>query len=106
MPGVGGVADSSDIYRFNATTDSFIRVFDATANGLPGNTNVDGVVWVSTTQLYLSFAPNNTAVAGLGNVPDENVVFLRGGVWRTYFDGAGHGLNNNNNLDIDAFDLP
>ncbi len=106
VPGVGGVADSSDIYRFNATTDSFIRVFDATANGLPGNTNVDGVVWVSTTQLYLSFAPNNTAVAGLGNVPDENVVFLRGGVWRTYFDGAGHGLNNNNNLDIDAFDLP
>ncbi len=105
-PGVGGAADSADIYRYDRGSQTFTRVFDATANGLPGNTNVDGVVWVNSNQLYLSFVPNNTAVPGLGNVPDENVVFLRGGTWRTYFNGSAHGLNGSGNLDVDAFDLP
>ena len=61
---------------------------------------------MSGSQVYLSFEPATTAVPGLGSVPDENVVFRRGGTWRTYFNGAGHGLNASANLDIDAFDLP
>ncbi len=103
-PGAGGAGDDADVYRWNGNS-TYTRVWDASTNGLAAGANVDGLVWVNANQLYVSFEANTTAVPGLGNVPDENVVFLRSGAWKTYFNGNGHGLTSGN-LDIDAFDLP
>ena len=103
-PGVGGAADDADIYSWNGT--SFARVVDATAIGLPAGTNVDGLVWQDSTHQYLSFSTTTTAVPGLGNTQDEDVVHRSGTTWTTYFNGTGHGLGTSGNLDIDAFDLP
>ncbi len=103
IPGVGGTADDADIYKWSGS--SFSRVFDASANGLPGNADVDGVVWQDNAHQYFSFVQNSTSVPGLGNVPDEDVVYRSGGDWTRYFDGSAHGLSSNNE-DIDAFDLP
>lgn len=103
-PGAGGAGDDADVYRWNGNS-TYTRVWDASTNGFGAGANVDGLVWVGANQLYLTFEAATTAVPGLGNVPDENVVFLRSGTWRTYFNGNAHGLTSNN-LDIDAFDLP
>ncbi|MCB0908833.1 MAG: multicopper oxidase domain-containing protein [Nocardioidaceae bacterium] len=103
-PGLGGAADDADIYRWNGG-NSYSRVFNANVVGLPAAANVDGVVWVDPTHLYLSFTATNTATPGLGNVQDEDVVYRNGSTWSVYFDGTAHGLTSNN-LDIDAFDLP
>jgi hypothetical protein len=65
---------------------------------------VDGLVWVSTTEVYLSYSAD-TNVPGLGTVQDEDVVHLSGGAWSVYFEGTGKGLTSGN-LDVDAFDLP
>ncbi len=101
-PGVGGTADDADIYRWNGS--SYARVWDATANGLPGAANVDGLARVNGTHFYLSFG-DNTTVPGLGTVQDEDVVFYNAGSWSVYFNGTSHGLTSNN-LDVDAFDVP
>jgi hypothetical protein len=101
-PGVGGTADDADIYSWNGT--SYSRVFDASANGLPGGANVDGFVRVDATHFYASFSAD-TAVPGLGTVQDEDIVYYNAGTWSVYFDGTVLGLTSNNQ-DIDAFDLP
>ncbi|MEQ6901408.1 multicopper oxidase domain-containing protein [Nocardioides sp. YIM 152588] len=102
-PGVGGAADNSDIYSWNGT--SYARVFDATANGIPGGANVDGYDRVDATHFYLSFSNTSTTVAGFGAVQDEDVVFRNAGTWLTYFDGTAHGMTSGG-LDVDAFDVP
>ena len=102
-PGVAGTADDADVYRWNGTT--LARVFDATANGIPGSANVDGLVWTDATHLYLSFANAATSLPGLGTVQDEDVVHDIAGSWSVYFDGTLHGLSADA-LDVDAFDLP
>jgi hypothetical protein len=103
-PGVTGAPDNADIYSWNGT--SYSRVWDATANGLPAATNVDGVVRVNATHFYLSFAPDTTTVPGLGAVQDEDVVYNNAGTWSVYFDGTSHGLGGVAARDVDAFDLP
>nr|HMN60991.1 hypothetical protein [Anaerolinea sp.] len=103
-PGVTGTADDADIYSWNGT--SYARVWDATANGLPGGANVDGLVFIDATHFYLSFAGTTTAVPGLGNVADTSVVYNNADTWSNYFVGPSHGLTAGGNLDIDAFDLP
>ncbi len=102
-PGVGGTADNADVYSWNGT--GYARVWDATANGLPAATNVDGLDWVDATHLYLSFSPSTTTVTGLGTVQDEDVVQLAAGSWSVYFDGTAHGMRANAR-DVDAFDIP
>jgi hypothetical protein len=112
-PGVIGAGDNADVYRWNGGS-TYTRIFNASGGtvgglpsaGLPGNANVDGIVYVDDTHLYLSFTANNTTVPGLGNVQDEDVVFYNAGAWSVYFDGTAHGLGTSGNLDIDAFDLP
>jgi hypothetical protein len=105
IPGVGGPYDDADIYSWNGA--SFARVWDASANGLPGNANVDGLVFVDATHFYLSFAANGgTNVPGLGGVADVNVVYNNGGTWSTFFDGVANGLVAGSGQDLDAFDLP
>ena len=102
-PGVGGAADDADIYSWNGS--SYARVWDATANGLAGAANVDGLVFLDSSHFYLSFSPTTTTVPVLGAVEDEDVVYNNGGTWKVYFDGTAHGLTAAN-LDVDAFDVP
>ncbi len=103
-PGVVGIADDADIYRWDG--QMFSRYWNATLHGLPRSTNVDGLVATPSGRLYLSFAPTGTLVPGLGVVGDEDVVFTESNVWSMYFDGSIRGLNASDKLDIDAFDLP
>jgi hypothetical protein len=101
-PGVTGTADNADIYSWDGV--SFSRVFTATAAGLPSTTNVDGLVLVDATHLYVSFV-DNTTVPGPGTVQDEDIVYYDNGTWSLYFDGTAQGLTAANH-DIDEFDLP
>jgi FtsP/CotA-like multicopper oxidase with cupredoxin domain len=107
--GAGGSGDDADIYRWNpGQTPRYTRVIDASGAGsigLPSSANVDGFVWRSTTDWYMSFAGTTTTVTGLGSVQDEDVVERNAGVWSVYFDGTSRGLTNNNE-DVDAFDIP
>ncbi|MFC6285361.1 multicopper oxidase domain-containing protein [Nocardioides sp. GCM10027113] len=100
-PGVGGAADNADIYSWSGA--AFSRVWDATANGVPAAANVDGYDRVDATHFYLSFA-DNTTVAGVGAVQDEDVVFINGATRTVAFDGTAHGLTTAA-LDVDAFDV-
>ncbi len=101
-PGSGGTGDDADIYRWNGGS-SYTRVIDASDVGWSG-ANVDGLVWVDATHVYLSYSVDAT-VPVLGAVQDEDVVYYNAGVWSVYFDGTSKGLTSGN-LDIDAFDLP
>ncbi len=103
-PGVTGTADDADIYSWNGSTYS--RVWDATASGLPGTANVDGLKLVDATHFFLSFSSTTTTVPGLGAVPDVNVVYDSAGTWSTYFAGAAHGLVAGTGQDVDAIDIP
>jgi hypothetical protein len=102
-PGAGGTGDDADIYRWNGGS-SYTRVIDASALGWSSN-NVDGLVWIDATHVYLSYSPTSTTVAGLGTVQDEDVVYFNAGTWSVYFDGTAKGLTSDN-LDVDAFDIP
>ena len=101
-PGAGGTGDDADIYRWNGAS-SYTRVVDASAVGW-STANVDGLVWVDATHVYLSYSANTT-VPTVGAIQDEDVVRNNGGTWSVYFDGTARGLTNNNH-DVDAFDLP
>jgi len=102
-PLLTGVGDDADIYAWNGST--FARVFDATARGWSGN-NVDGFAWAGdSNHFYLSYSPTSTAVAGLGIVQDEDVLYYNNGVWVMYFDGTAAGLTSTA-TDADAFDIP
>jgi len=100
--GVGGMGDDADIYSWDGSV--FARVFDATALGWSSN-NVDGFVYVSPTEFYLSYSPTSTTVAGLGTVQDEDVIHYNAGVWSVYFDGTSKGLTSTAQ-DVDAFNIP
>ena len=95
-PGVTGTADNADIYTWNGTT--YTRTIDATAIGIPATANVDGFSRVDATHFYLSFT-DATAIAGLGTVQDEDVVYRNGTTWQLYFDGSTHALGG---TDLDA----
>ena len=101
-PGAGGGGDDADIYRWNGAS-SFTRVRDASALGW-STANVDGLVWVDATHVYLSYSANTT-VPGIGAIQDEDVVRNDGGTWSVHFNGTAVGLTSDN-LDVDAFDLP
>ncbi len=105
-PGAGGAGDDADVYRWNSAApgNSYTRVFDGSAVGLPGAAEIDGLDYVDATTLYLSFSGDIT-VPGLGAVQDEDVVLRSGTAWSVYFNGTGHGLTSAA-LDIDAFDVP
>jgi hypothetical protein len=100
-PGVTGFGDDADIYSWNGA--SYTRAFDASALGW-STANVDGVVVVDSTHVYLSYS-SDTTISGFGSVNDEDVVYRNGSTWSTYFDGTGKGLTSGN-LDVDAFDIP
>jgi hypothetical protein len=101
-PGVLGVADDADVYRWDGRT--FARVWDGTAHGLGTAANVDGLDVTDPTHLWLSFASATTQVAGCSPVQDEDVVRYDGGRWSVFFDGTARGLTTEA-LDVDAFDV-
>ena len=101
--GVTGAADDADIYSWNGT--SFARVWDASANGLPGGADVDGLKFIDATHFYVSFNSANTNVPGLGNVQDEDIVYNNNGSWTVHFDGTAQGLTAGGH-DLDAFYIP
>lgn len=100
-PGAGGSADDADVYRWTGV--AFSRVFDASASGLAGNANVDGLSYVDATHLYVSFS-GDTTVTGPGAVQDEDIVYRNGTTWSVWFDGTAKNLTNNNH-DLDAIDV-
>jgi len=103
-PGVQGVPDNSDIYRWDGQT--YTRIWDATANGVRRNVNVDGLTFIDDAHFYLSL-DRNTQITGLaGTIQDEDVIYYNSGNWSVYFDGTANGLGTSGNLDIDALDLP
>jgi hypothetical protein len=102
-PGVTGTADNSDVYSWDGA--QFARVWDATANGVPGGGNVDGLKVVDATHFYLSFANTNLTVTGVGTVQDEDIVEYNTGVWSVFFDGTAQGMTAGNQ-DLDAIDIP
>ncbi|MCB0113328.1 MAG: hypothetical protein KDD84_04550, partial [Caldilineaceae bacterium] len=73
VSGVTGPYDNADIYGWYGGTN-FVRIFDATDNGIPGGANVDALDVVSSNQFYLSF-DSDTSVPTLGTVQDEDVVY-------------------------------
>ncbi|MGB5603926.1 MAG: Ig-like domain-containing protein [Gammaproteobacteria bacterium] len=96
-----GAGDDADIYSHDGT--AYARVFDASANGLPGNADIDGLT-VQGTTYYMSFNRNGgTAVPGLGSVSDEAVVSFNGANWAVYFSGPGLTTNGH---DVDAVHVP
>ncbi|MEQ6901411.1 SdrD B-like domain-containing protein [Nocardioides sp. YIM 152588] len=100
--GVGGAPDDSDIYSWDGST--MARVWDASANGVPGGADVDGLDLVDPSHFYLSFWAN-ASLPQVGTTQDEDVVEVDGGTWSTYFDGTAHGLTTFA-LDVDALDVP
>lgn len=104
VPGVAGTADDADIYSWDGT--SFSRIFDASAAGLPGNADIDGLTVVDADTFYMSFRRNGgTNVPGLGPVDDEDIVLYDAGAWSLYFDGNEVGLGDSNGEDIDAIEV-
>ncbi len=102
VPGnAGGTGDDADIYRWDGGS-SYNRVIDASAVGW-STANVDGLVFVDATHLYLSYKANTT-VPGVGRVQDEDIVRLDGTSWSVFFDGTAKGLTTNS-LEVDAFDV-
>jgi len=103
-PGVTGPVDNADIYSWNGET--FARVFDATAAGLPGTANIDALHVVDADTFYMSFSGTVNPPGPLGNVRDEDIVLYDAGVWSLFFDGSDVGLaNGGNDEDVDAFDI-
>lgn len=90
-PGVTGVPDDADIYRWNGT--AFSRSIDLTAApyNVPGTADVDGFSRVDATHFYVSFSGNVT-LPGIGTVADEDVLYYDAGTWSLWFDGSAMGL--------------
>ena len=103
VPGVAGPYDDADIYSWDGI--GFSRIFDASAAGLPGNADIDGLQVVDQDTFYISFrASVGTNVPGLGIVDDEDIVLYDAGTWSWVFDGSDVGLDPGiNGENVDAF---
>ena len=103
--------DAADVYRWNSggAANTYTRVFDASAAGLPaGALTVDALDLTDPSHLFLSFGNPDATVPGMGTngVQDEDVVRYDDGTWSLYFDGTAHQLGGNADLDVDAIDVP
>ena len=66
----------------------------------------DGLDYVESAHLYLSFRKGSTDVPGVGVVADEDVIYHETGEWSLYFDGSDYGLGVSGARDVNAFDVP
>jgi len=101
-PGVRGVPDDADLYRWDGAR--FSRFLDATAIGMPGSADVDALD-LSGADVYVSFTDAVT-LPGVGTVQDEDVVCRHDGQWTLFVDGSLVGLGASFAGDLDAFELP
>ncbi len=100
VPGVTGTNNNADIYAYDGSV--FSRILDSGFSG-----NMDGLHVVDANRFYISFN-NNTAVTNGGvTLEDEDIGFYDNGTWSLAFQGSTvcGGLQGNNGLDIDAFDV-
>jgi uncharacterized repeat protein (TIGR01451 family) len=111
-PGVTGTADDADIYAWysNGITNTYLRVFDASATGVPASADVDAFVYNGPNDIYLSL--NNdvgVTIPGLTfAVQDEDIVHWNGTSWSHFFDGSDVGMGSfpgsgSSAEDVDAF---
>jgi hypothetical protein len=100
--GVAGPYDDADIYMWDGAGCS--RVFDASANSVPGGADIDGLTVVDADTFYVSFA-GNVSVPGLGTVQDEDVVYNDAGTWTMFFNATAEGMGASNGRDLDAIDV-
>jgi FtsP/CotA-like multicopper oxidase with cupredoxin domain len=103
VSGAGGPYDDADIYRAGGGAGCS-RVFDASAAGLPGNADIDGLTVVDADTFYVSFL-EDTDIPGFAIVQDEDVVQYDAGAWLLHFDGTAQGLGAANNQNLDAIDI-
>lgn len=108
---VGGATspyDDADVYTWSGGTGGTAncdRALDASAVGLPGNADIDGLT-VKGSTYYMSFLRSGgTTVPGVGTVQDESVVSYDGSNWALYFSGAGD-LDSANGQNLDAIQVP
>jgi len=102
VAGVSAPYDDADIYKWDGSGCG--RVFDGSANGLPGSADIDGLA-IDGSTFYMSFIATDTAVSGFGTVQDEDVVMYDAGTWSLFFDGTGLGLDSTSGQDLDAIDV-
>ena len=109
-PGVVGTADDANVYLRNG--NGYSRSLLASSIGIPAAADVDGLIYVNSSKIYLSF----TDAVVLPNTPtltaqDEDVVLYdatkpAGQRFSLYFDGSANGLSATDaGFDIDAFDI-
>jgi hypothetical protein len=103
--GVAGPYDDADIYSWDSANCA--RVFDASANGLPGNADIDGLT-VKGDTYYMSFNRNGgvSVPDPVGTVQDEAVVSYDTAIpaWSLHFSGSG--LDLVNGQDVDGLHVP
>jgi len=107
-PPAGGY-DNADVYAWHSGS-TYSRVFDATANGVPANADIDALVVEDDDTFYMSFRGNPTIdvpPAGPTNnitAQDEDIVLFDDGDWSFFFDGSDVNLTTNAE-DVDAFEI-
>jgi hypothetical protein len=118
---VGGItATPHDVLEFQATSfgdttsGSWSLYFDGSDVGLDTTSEkIDSLSQLPNGQLLIS-TTGNVSVPGLTTGRDEDVLAFTPtslgdttrGTWSMYFDGSDVGLGENNNEDIDMFDVP
>ena len=110
VPGTAAPYDDADVYQYDIPNDVYSRLIDGSALGLPGNADIDGLVYDAAANLYyVSFARNGgTNIPLVGVVQDEDIVEYdpENGEVQFIFEGADVcGLGDSNGQDIDALDI-
>ena len=106
ITGVAGGGDDADVYSFVPATNKFARFWDATANGVPANGNLDGLSMINKGQFFVSFTNNNLNVStDIDPLLRNDVALFDNGAWSLYFDATANNFDGNN-LNVDAIDVP
>ena len=93
-----------DLVKYDIGSNSWSIMFDGSAEGLPGNADVDAAHVISETDFLVSFNVDSINLPGIGLVNDEDIVRFTDGAWSMYFDGSLYDLSTNGE-DIDAIVL-
>jgi hypothetical protein len=94
--------DDADIYVWHGGTN-YSRIFDASANGVPGTADVDALVVVDSDTFYMSFRAATTLPGPLAVDPQDVVKFDMGS-WSMFLDGSNVGLTTAAE-NVDAFEI-
>lgn len=102
-PGPNNTFRDEDIIAIDPNGPSMSMFFDGSANGLPGNADIDAFHVVDGDTILMSFNRNAGVTLPTGAIAqDEDVVKFDAGEWSIIFVGAEWGLGDTNGEDIDA----